>query len=326
MAKLGASNKTDWASSIANQHLNSQQVKDVLVKTLPLDSIHADEDNPRSLAITAQEIQYVVNQHPFSIESLERSARDYLDAYIETIESKSGLTGKKLGDFINVIEFAASIKHVDALIQPIVVWREGTLFHLIVGERRWLAHQVLQAKTIAAKIYQLRPDQLTIDKMQWDENESRERMNLWDRVNRVEKIIEGHYSLREASKTTLSTLIGKSASEAARYLSVLRCKNPALKKAIQEGRINNLTVAEKLASKTPTELNQTLNGIKKTSTAPAIKLAKSSNLNELNTFLSAVANTFHFEEVDHFHTIKNHKDMAQAMEKLIQHVVKQQNQ
>lgn len=331
MAKLGKggtkdrSSKTDWAASIAAQHSASKQVRDVLVKTLPLDSIRADEDNPRSLAITAQEIKLFVSEHPFLVENLTRSARDYVEAYIELVERHSGLSGKSLGDFIGVIEFAASLRSADELIQPIAVWREGTCFHLVIGERRWLAHHVLQAQTIAARIYQARPEQFIIDKMQWDENESRERMNLWDRLCRVEKIITNYYSLAEASKTTLATLIGKSPSESARYLSVLRCKNPALKKAIQEGRVNNLTQAEKLAGKSGDELLQALKGEKTTAKIPVIKFGKTGNIAHIQHFISTVAEAFHCQHIIDDKNLNTHKDCAEVMEIMITVLANQAN-
>ncbi len=48
-------------------------------------------------------------------------------------------------------ELAESIR-AEGLMQPIVVRKVGEKYQLVSGERRWRAHQLLKAKTIAAKI------------------------------------------------------------------------------------------------------------------------------------------------------------------------------
>ena len=61
----GATTNTEkWAGAIASQMLNKDKVKDVIVKTIPIDFIKADQDNPRKLAIDLNLIKTIVGKHP----------------------------------------------------------------------------------------------------------------------------------------------------------------------------------------------------------------------------------------------------------------------
>ena len=67
-------NTEKWAGAIASQMLNKDKVKEVIVKTIPIDFIKADQDNPRKLAIdlaAPEFLSVIVFSHWATIRFLE---------------------------------------------------------------------------------------------------------------------------------------------------------------------------------------------------------------------------------------------------------------
>ncbi len=244
-----------WAGSVAAQVATAANVKEILVKTIPIAYVICDPENPRKLALTQTQVASIANKHPFNKALLSiEDPTEWIEDYVSTVGEAEGLTGKALGDLESLVSFAAALKSADRLLHPIVVWRDESTFHLIAGERRLFAHILLGEFNIAARIVEQGYNRTQIDTLQWEENVHREDMNLQERVELIRKIIEAGEGINSTSVTKLSKLIGRSRAECQRYLAVLRYPSAILLNAIHAGRVNDLKQAAALAQLSPLEL------------------------------------------------------------------------
>lgn len=266
-----------WTSAVKSQLMTAQSIKGVLSKTIPMDYISVDPDNPRKLAINHEDVVAIARRFPLDLTLISSSAGG-LEDYIDKLTRESGLTGKALGDLLSIVEFAAALKTPERLINPISVRQQESKFLLIAGERRFYAHIFLQASHITSRIFD---DQLTraeIDLLQWEENVHREDMNLWERVERVAKIIDALGGPDNVSAGAVATAIGKSRAEASRYLAVVRCPHPELLQAIKHHQLSDLKKATKLATlPSRDELLDALLPANNIAPTPAIKVSNKIN-------------------------------------------------
>lgn len=135
----------------------------------------------------------------------------------------------------DIQELGASIKE-RGLKQPISVYvdpgDDGKTYTLIMGERRWRAHDVIGADTIQAIVYKKKPtkEELLIDAM--IENVQREDMNIVDEG-------EGYQVLRDQFNMSVRTISKKTGVYERRItvaLAVADLEKP-IKELIREGSI-----------------------------------------------------------------------------------------
>ncbi|MBU3071347.1 ParB N-terminal domain-containing protein [Aestuariicella sp. G3-2] len=312
-------NAEKWAGAAKAQVETAQKVKGVLTKTIPLDYINTDPDNPRKLAVSQQQVKELSIKFPMNLEALSsEDPSDWLEDYTDLLAQESGLSGKALGDALSIVQFAAGLKSPERMINPITVWQDESQFHLIAGERRFLAHIMLGAKHIAARIQQSNIARTEIDTLQWEENVHRENMSLWEKLDRVRKLLEAGEGIQKTSVTKLSKIIGRSRAEAQRYLSVLRYPNKILVEAIEKEKITDLKRAAQLAQLPLDQLLPILQGDKKAvqETKPSIKLARHANTRGLAKVIQAAAVHLDAQEILDDFDLNKQSQLAAALEAL----------
>lgn len=235
------SNGSDgWADASANKLESAEKVKDILVKTIPIVDIRADQDNPRKLEIDIDLVNSIAEKHSLETYIKNEDDNEWITDFVDKVEKEFCLKGKQIEDFKSIVEFSNVLKSPERLLHPIVVWKEEgeNVFHLIAGERRVLAHCLLNATHIAAKININKLTQNEVDLFQWEENESRLDFNLYERITRVEKFINanGGESKTSIKKFHKSTGLGRTI--AGNYLKIIRYESPILIEAIKDKKNN----------------------------------------------------------------------------------------
>lgn len=248
-----------WAGSVAAQVATAASIKAIMAKTIPVNYVQCDPENPRKLALSQQQIVAIAQRYPLDQKLLQvEDATDWIEDYVALVGQGEQLSGKAIGDLESLVSFAAALKSADRLLHPIVVWRDESTFHLIAGERRLLAHILLGESHIAARILEQQYTRAEIDTLQWEENVHRVDMSLWERVDHVKKLLEAEEGIAATSVTKLSKILGRSRAESQRYLVVLRYPSPLLLDAIQQGRVGDLKSAAALAQLAPDALQAKL--------------------------------------------------------------------
>lgn len=286
-----------WAGSVAAQVATAANIKAIMAKTIPVDYVQCDPQNPRKLALSQTQIIAIAQRYPIDEKLLQvEDATDWIEDYVAKVGQGEQLTGKAIGDLESLVSFAAALKSSARLLHPIVVWRDESTFHLIAGERRLLAHILLGESHIAARILDQHYSRAEIDTLQWEENVHRVDMSLWERVDHVKKLLDADQGIAGTSVTKLSKILGRSRAESQRYLVVLRYPTPLLLDAIRTGRIGDLKSAAALAQLNPDELQQKLFGtLSPQATKPLIKFGNKSQSKAFATLLKAAAKQLKME-------------------------------
>lgn len=203
--------------------------------TIPLEKITLDDDNPRELSITIQDVKegFDINDPQYEVKKREK---ENLQSLVESI---------KVHDLLN----------------PIIVYRLNSGFKLVAGERRTLSSILAGKKFVPAKILDQNPGKAKVSILQWMENLERKGLTLWEKVNNLQQIIK--HSNIDISPVKLSGLLGCSRSQAQAYASLLNNLNPRLERLIKEGKINNLDRAVVIAKLPENEIEQTIDSLKK---------------------------------------------------------------
>jgi ParB/RepB/Spo0J family partition protein len=286
-----------WAGSVAAQVATAASIKAIMAKTIPVNYVQCDPQNPRKLALSQAQIIAIAQQYPLDQQLLQvEDATDWIEDYVARVGQGEQLTGKAIGDLESLVSFAAALKSADRLLHPIVVWREESTFHLIAGERRLLAHILLGESHIAARILEQHYSRAEIDTLQWEENVHRVDMSLWERVDHVKKLLETGQGIAATSVTKLSKILGRSRAESQRYLVILRYPSPLLLDAIKSGRVGDLKSAAALAQLNSNELQKKLFGTPSPATRKAtIKFSDKRQSHAFATLLKAAAKQLKME-------------------------------
>lgn len=258
-----ASNSRRWATSAAGQIKTANAVIPLNVKRIPVSYVREDEDNPRKLALGVAELVDIASKHPLDLERVARDDDVYLEEYLELVEAGGLLQGKAIADFRSIAGFAFALKSADRLMHPIVVWQQDTLFHLIAGERRLLAHILLAEPAIDARIRDTAPAPFEKSLLQWQENIHRDDLSLFEKVENLRMLVDAWKAERGVQSISVSQfagLSGQARSVAQRYLAVIRCPSPALIAAIEAGRIGNVQQAATIAALPVKEIEASLGG------------------------------------------------------------------
>jgi len=135
-----------------------------------------------------------------------------------------------------LMELADDIKRV-GLIHPVTVKPKGDRYEIVAGHRRYLAHQLLSAKTIRAQI--ITDTATDSDTVMLLENYSRSEVDPLDEALFFQRLLES----QSLSQSQLSLKIGRSASYIGQRLQLIRLPEKLLE-ALAAGR---LTAAQALA-------------------------------------------------------------------------------
>ncbi len=313
-------NTEKWAGAIASQMLNKDKVKEVIVKTIPIDFIKADQDNPRKLAIDLTLIKNIVEKHPIQQFIRNEQCNDWIEEYVEKITKAFNLEGKQIGDFTSIVEFAAVLKSAERLLHPIVVWREESIFHLIAGERRVLAFAQLNESHISAKICDTKPDESEIDILQWEENVSREDMSLYERTIRIQKFVKAT-TPKNISVRKLAKISGLSVAESHRYLAVIKYETDTLINAIKDGKVKSIKLAQEYSKLSEEDLQMKLSGKKNpannTVVKPFVKISKDVDVNVIKKIINTITKEYNADEVLKDLDLSKTKDINLAFNLLV---------
>ena len=210
---------TSASSGIASALTPSMSDPEGGYEMIALDRIQPDPENPRHLGLDPTNPAQVSEDDP------ERE--------------------RKLAALEHIQDLAVSIKSV-GLNQPITVYRHGTVFRIATGERRYLAHRLIDRPTIKTIILKERPAQLRL--LQWVENFQRQDLPLWDKVENLRSVIEEASELGRGvdSADNIRELTGLKRSQAFEYLAVLRGPQDVLD-AVKRGALSSVASAAEIS-------------------------------------------------------------------------------
>lgn len=223
--KLDALKKTETKEIISRTfEIANNYAGELSIEVLSLDKIELDPENNRELALTLHD---AINGIDASDPNYERKKEDWksLESLAKTITE-------------------------DQLINPIFVYRYGNKCRLIAGERRTLASAIAGKKEIIARIASHRPVGSKLRILQWIENNERVDLTLAERIANLDAIIREHQNEHPEDKITaklLSDLTGMSGTQSRRYILILQSK-PEIKKAVSEGKLENIKLIELICS------------------------------------------------------------------------------
>lgn len=112
-------------------------------------------------------------------------------------------------------ELAQSLKE-SGLIQPVVVYRNQDHYHLIVGERRWRAAQLLGWEKIAAMVKDVTELEVQLNALV--ENLQREDLNALETASGIQALA----NVLQCSQQELADRLGMNRSTVANFLRLLR--------------------------------------------------------------------------------------------------------
>lgn len=193
----------------------------LFVDVIAIERLELDPDNPRELHLDFHDVRHGIAQDDILLEI-------------------------KKQELLSLESLSKSIA-AQGLINPIVVYKTQDKYRLIAGERRTLSSILARKIHIEARILEEKPSALNRVILQWMENNEREDLSLWERINNLRSILKIYSdqhdkSLERVTAAELSDLTGISVSQAAQYKLVLQASDVVLA-AIKNSKINNLDKA-----------------------------------------------------------------------------------
>lgn len=324
--ETGSSDK--WASAAASAKKMSEKIRPVNVKFVPLNAVRIDPDNPRELSISPNEVKAISHKYPLNKEAIQsEDSANWLESYCSIIRKESGLEGQALNDYINIAEFACKLKSSDKLINPVTGWQDDSIVNLIAGERRYLAHLLLDEEMIKASLLIGQPSDLDLQVMQWHENSEREDLNLHGRLKNLTAIANAYEKTgAKVSKRNLAAVAGIGETSAQRYLVVMRCDVDELHQAIKSGSINNIKKAAELASLPKKQLLSELNNDKPKPAKSSLKLSQDISPKAVTYIINSVADTLEGDDLKEALNgidLSTHKGLKLAFAALTKHLEEQ---
>lgn len=211
-------------------------------KVVPLDAIQFDPENPRELCITREDV-------------------------INGLNNSDPLYQKKNKELESLLQMSETIKKYGVR-NAVEIYKIGTNYRLIHGERRCLASILAGKKDITAKIIDEKPNNLELRLLQLIENAQREDLTLSDFLNNIRLVVQEYKNAYDPKLKLdvplLEKLINKSRAQCFNILNVLNASDD-IQKLINEGYIKSLEkasiiVTEKDTSKRAEMLKACING------------------------------------------------------------------
>lgn len=188
---------------------------------MPLEMIKPDPNNPRRLSLSREEIMNGISE-------AEANAvkQDELNALTELAQSI-----KKIG-IKNAIE----------------VYKEGSHYQIITGERRYWAAIIAGQQNVPVKISQ-KPDEFNLRYTQWVENINRQDLSLAEKFHNLQLMADAYDKSEKGpfSERILQSLLGISTIQAYRYICLLKAEQEIIS-LVKSGKINNLKLIQELVA------------------------------------------------------------------------------
>ncbi len=191
---------------------------------IELSRIEVDPTNPRKLELKPIDLKT----------GLKESGPSYITKQKELEELKL---------------FSKSIAK-EGLLHPIICYKKGDGYRIVAGERRYLAHLLLNKERIEARVFHEKPTGYTLKYVQWLENNERKDLHLYNKILNLKELVklyESEHPSTEMSINLLAELSNLSYTQASQYYRLLTADNELLK-AIQEKHVNNIDKAAFLVS------------------------------------------------------------------------------
>lgn len=144
-------------------------------------------------------------------------------------------------------ELSESIKRIGVR-NAIEVYKDGSKYRIITGERRYWAALLARQKSIPVRISQ-KPDEFNLRYTQWVENINRQDLSLWEKFNNLVLMGDAYKKShqQELNERILQNLLGISSIQSYRYLCLLKAP-PKIIELLQLGKLNNLKIVQELVS------------------------------------------------------------------------------
>lgn len=348
-------NTDKWSDGISQQLSGSSER--VNVKMVPLDQVKLDPNNARILHFSYDELRKgpklsdYTTQDGFDQDAFSLAVANYCKGKIdETV---------KIEEYLSLAELAQSIKNPSGLINPITTYLDGMEFVLIAGHRRTLAHYILGAQFIAAKVLDQKPSLLSHSILQWKENLDRSDLNLAEQIRNLSRIISEWEAENQQtiSVRKLADLINQAKTKASWYLSIYRetKQNALFAKCIESENIVSLEIAYYISQMKNKDaqtilLNELLSGVKisfyqllsrakepvlspdskqnASFQVPALKINTKENLKIMQKLINMIASTNKIKDLEK-HIVKENfntkKGVMAAWEKICLHIQEEEN-
>lgn len=194
-------------------------------KIVPISAIEFDPQNPRELNINQEDI-------------------------LSGIQLNDPLFDKKNAELESLKQMAETIKKYGVR-NAVEIYKFGTGYRLIHGERRCLSSILAGKKDIPAKVLDEKPNDFDVRLLQFIENIQREDLTLNETLNNIKMIIAEYKNHIDSDiqidASFLEGIINKSKSHCYNYLSVLS-SSKEIQLAIKNGQIRNLERAALIAN------------------------------------------------------------------------------
>lgn len=204
-------------------------------KVVPISAIEFDPENPRELSIQKDDLIYGLQPDDIVYE-------------------------KKMKELESLKQMAETIKKY-GIRNAVEIYKFGTGYRLIHGERRCLSSILAGKKDIPAKVLDEKPNDLDVRLLQFIENVQREDLNLYETLNNIKQILN-EYKRPEIPEfkidaNFLEGLINRSRTVCFNYLSVLNATSE-IQDAIKNGKIRSLEKAVVISNATNQKHKQLL--------------------------------------------------------------------
>jgi ParB-like chromosome segregation protein Spo0J len=291
---INEENTRKWVTGVKHQMANTARQQNINVRYVPLSHIILDPDNPRQLDVTPEQVVTTNRLIPIQktwIDNDHDNDRDWWDAFATAIGQH--LSGKALSDYLDLVLLALSVKSHDRLLNPITTYTDtnSSELKLIAGERRYLAHLILNETVIATRVLDHRPDQLEKDILQWEENNQRLNLSLYEQLVNLKRLLQGWEQQHQTklSVRQMVVLAGVPRMTAHRYLSVIRSSNTQLLEAIRSNQVTSLRQAADLASLSDTEIETMLQRPQAKQPPPLLKIKRMKDYTPIQKILQVAA-------------------------------------
>jgi ParB family transcriptional regulator, chromosome partitioning protein len=204
-------------------------------EVIPLSRITLDSNNPRELSISLEDIRNGISE-----------------------EEKKLLNDKQGEDLEKLQSLAESIKKVGVR-HAIEVYKDGSNYKIISGERRFLASYLAKKTDIQARILEHKPSELDLKLLQWIENIERADLSLWERVNNVMQLTNSYENQYKEKVTAqkLGDILGCSRQHSTKLLAIVHADDIVLK-ALKSNKLGNLDKTAFIARTEKVELREIL--------------------------------------------------------------------
>ena len=157
-----------------------------------------------------------------------QNKEEYLEIDTDLIQPNTEQPRSKFSDE-KLEELAQSIK-INGIVQPIIVRRQGNMYQIVAGERRWRASQKVGLKKIPAVVKDIADDKLL--ELALIENIQRQELNAIEEAKAYKNLIETIGLTQEM----IAERVGKNRTVVTTFLRLLKLP-PDIQKLVEDERL-----------------------------------------------------------------------------------------